>query len=84
MSRTAALMAAITTEPASTSELYDRIGYVTLARLGLIPYDAFRAELGALAASGAIDGETAADGSTIWRLADRTEPADDGSTDLSA
>jgi hypothetical protein len=67
MSRTAALMAVITTQPASTSELYDQIGYPTLARLGLIPYHAFHAELAALAATGAIESETAPDGSTIWR-----------------
>ena len=67
MSRTEPLMAVITTEPASTSELYDRVGYPTLARLGLIPYHAFHAELSALAATGAIESETAPDGSTIWR-----------------
>lgn len=76
MSRTSALLAVITSEPASTSELYDRIGYLTLARLGLIPYHAFRAELGVLAATGAIDSETAPDGSTAWRLAPGNGPAD--------
>jgi hypothetical protein len=76
MSRSSALMAVITREPASTSELYDRIGYPVLARLGLIPYHAFRAELAALAATGAIESETAPDGSTIWRLASETEPLD--------
>lgn len=74
MSRTAALMAALTSEPASTSELYDRIGYVTLARIGLIPYHAFRAELAALAAAGAIASETAPDGSTTWRVVPETAP----------
>jgi hypothetical protein len=69
MSRRSTLLAAVTTEPASTSELYDRVGYVALARLGLIPYHAFRAELAALAATGAIQGEPAPDGSTAWRLA---------------
>ena len=72
MSRTSALMAVITTEPVSTSDLYDRVGYPTLARLGLIPYHAFRAELAALAATGAIQGETAPDGSTMWRRAGET------------
>jgi hypothetical protein len=77
MSRTSALMAVISTEPASTSELYDRIGYATLVRLGLIPYHAFRAELAALAATGAIESATAPDGSTVWRLASETgAPAD--------
>lgn len=76
MSRTQALMAAVTNEPTSTSELYDRVGYVTLARLGLIPYHAFRAELAALAAIGAIDSETAPDGSTTWRVSTKMHPAD--------
>ncbi len=74
MSRTSALMAVITPEPASTSELYDRIGYPNLARLGLIPYHAFRAELAALAVTGAIEGETAPDGATTWRRTPETEP----------
>jgi hypothetical protein len=68
MSRASTLLAAITSEPATTSELYDRVGYVTLAHLGLIPYHAFRAELAALAATGVIESETAPDGSTAWRL----------------
>jgi hypothetical protein len=67
MSRTSELIAIVGAEPASTSELYERIGYHTLARLGLIPYHAFRAELAALAASGAIESATAPDGSTTWR-----------------
>jgi hypothetical protein len=67
MSRTSALIAVITTEPASTSDLYDRVGYPALARLGLIPYHAFRGALARLAATGAIDGQTAPDGSTMWR-----------------
>jgi len=78
MSRTSALMAVITTEPTSTSELYDRVGYPVLARLGLIPYHSFRAELGALAATGAIESETAPDGSTIWRLAAESAPPGGG------
>jgi hypothetical protein len=77
MSRTSALMAVISTDPTSTSDLYDRIGYATLARLGLIPYQAFRAELAALAATGAIESATAPDGSTIWRRAPETGPRAD-------
>ena len=73
MSRTSTLMAVVTTEPMSTSELYDRVGYLTLARLGLIPYHAFRAELAALAATGAIESGTARDGSTTWRVAPAAE-----------
>jgi hypothetical protein len=74
MSRTSALMAVISTDPTSTSDLYDRIGYATLVRLGLIPYDAFRRELAALAATGAIETATASDGSTVWRRASENEP----------
>lgn len=76
MTHTAALMAVITTEPASTSELYDRVGYATLARLGLIPYHAFRAELAAMAASGAIEAGVAPDGSTIWHRPGAGEHSD--------
>ena len=67
MSRTSALMAVITADPISTDELYERVGYPTLARLGLIPYPAFREALVALAATGAIEGHTGPDGSTMWR-----------------
>lgn len=77
MSRAAALMAVISTEPTSTSDLYDRIGYPALARLGLIPYHAFRDELEALAATGAIESATAPDGSTVWSRAPETEPRAD-------
>jgi hypothetical protein len=77
MSRASALMAVITPEPTSTSELYDRVGYATLARLGLIPYHAFRAELAALAATGAIESATAPDGSTVWRRAPESGPRTD-------
>ncbi len=76
MSRASALLAAVTSEPTSTSELYDRIGYPSLTRLGLVPYDAFRAELARLSAAGMIDSHTAGDGSTMWRLA-----ADGGGTE---
>jgi hypothetical protein len=70
VSRASALVSVLTTEPASTSELYDRVGYPTLARLGLIPYEAFRAELASLRATGAIESQTAGDGSTLWSLPD--------------
>ena len=60
-------MAVITTNPTTTSDLYDRVGYPTLARIGLIPYHAFRDALSTLAATGAIEGQTAPDGSTMWR-----------------
>ena len=67
MSRTSTLLEAITADATSTSDLYDRVGYPTLARLGLIPYAAFREALVALAATGAIEGHAAPDGSTMWR-----------------
>jgi hypothetical protein len=67
MSRTSTLMEVVTEVPTSTSELYDRVGYPTLARLGLIPYHAFRDALATLAATGAIEAETGPDGSTMWR-----------------
>jgi hypothetical protein len=76
MSRTSALMAVLTSEPASTSELYDRVGYPTLARVGLIPYPAFRAELVRLEATGAVESHTAQDGSTMWRRVPESELGD--------
>jgi hypothetical protein len=73
MSRRSVLLAALTQEPASTSELYARVGYAALTRVGLVPYDAFRAELLTLSAAGLAESDTASDGSTIWRLI--AEPA---------
>jgi hypothetical protein len=67
MSRASELLAAVTSEPTSTSELYERVGYAQLTRMGLIPYEAFRAELVKLSAAGMIDSHTAGDGSTMWR-----------------
>lgn len=69
MSRASVLTSALTSEPTSTSELYERVGYPALARVGLIPYEAFRAELARLAAAGDVESYTGADGSTMWRLA---------------
>jgi hypothetical protein len=69
MSREAELLAALTSEPTTTTELYERIGYATLARLGLIPYPAFRQALASLAAAGLAEHDTAQDGSTVWWLA---------------
>jgi hypothetical protein len=66
MSREAELLAALTSEPTSTTELYERIGYATLTRLGLIPYPAFRQALASLAAAGLAEHDTAQDGSTLW------------------
>jgi hypothetical protein len=69
MSRSSVVLSAVTSQPASTSELYERVGYLALAQVGLIPYGAFRAELARLSAQGLVDSETADDGSTRWRLA---------------
>jgi hypothetical protein len=73
MSRESVLLGALTTELTSTSDLYERVGYGALARIGLIPYHAFRAELVRLESTGLLASETASDGSTMWRIA--PEPA---------
>jgi hypothetical protein len=75
MSRAATLLAVLTDVPASTSDLYAKVGYVNLVREGLVPYDAFRRALAELVATGAVESFTAADGSTLWRLADQRAPA---------
>ena len=76
MSQTSVLLATVTVEPASTSELYERVGYPTLARLGLIPYAAFRDALERLAAAGEIEAHTAPDGATMWSRSPETAPSD--------
>jgi len=73
MSRTSVLLASLTDTPASTEEVYDRVGYVALTQLGLVPYDAFRAELAKLSARGLAASEPGPDGATLWR---RAEPDD--------
>ena len=60
------LLHVLTSEPATTSDLYDRVGYPALTRVGLIPYHAFRAELVKLSAAGLARSEDAPDGSTMW------------------
>jgi hypothetical protein len=69
MARETALQAALTDEPTTTSDLYDRVGYATLVRLGLVQYDAFRAELERLAAAGLAERGTGRSGATTWRRA---------------
>jgi hypothetical protein len=66
MSRQSVLLAALTSRPASTSELYDRIGYAALTRMGLIPYDAFRSELARLDADGLARSGVGRNGATLW------------------
>jgi hypothetical protein len=69
MSRRSELLAALTDEPESTSDLYERVGYPRLVQLGLVSYPAFRSALDALAAEGLAARETGPDGSTLWRRA---------------
>jgi hypothetical protein len=69
MSRASVLLAALTAEPTSTSDLYDRVGYPALVRIGLIPYAAFHAELVKLSSAGLAESHLADDGSTVWKLA---------------
>jgi hypothetical protein len=74
------LLEALTDEPTSTSDLYDRVGYPALVRAGLVPYDAFRAELVKLSAAGLAARGTDEDGATTWR---RPRP-EDGDADPGA
>jgi hypothetical protein len=66
VSRASVLLDALTSEPTTTSDLYDRVGYPALTRLGLIPYRAFRDELAKLSAAGLAHSGNAPDGSTTW------------------
>lgn len=75
MSRESALVAALTDEPTSTSDLYDRVGYAGLVRIGLVPYDAFRDALARMAAAGLAEHATAPDGATVWRRPGRPDDA---------
>ena len=68
MSRESEILSALTDEPVSTEALYERVGYATLARLGLIPYAAFRAELVKLSADGLVESHAVEEGPTMWRL----------------
>ncbi len=69
MSCSSVLLAALTSAHTGTSDLYERVRYLTLAHVGLIPYAAFRAELTKLSAAGLAESETGPDGSTLWKLA---------------
>jgi hypothetical protein len=64
--RDSAVLAALGDEPASTDELYDRVGYPALVRAGLIQYPRFRAALEQLAADGLAERRAGPDGATLW------------------
>jgi hypothetical protein len=70
LSRASVLLDALSSEPTTTSDLYERVGYPALTRVGLIPYQAFRSELAKLAEAGLARSEDAPDGSTVWWLQD--------------
>jgi hypothetical protein len=74
------LLSAITTEPTTTSDLYDRIGYPALTSVGLIPYRAFRAELVKLSVAGLASSGEAPDGSTVWWREEPGPQAPSGTT----
>lgn len=78
MSRTSVLLGALAGGPASTSDLYTRVGYRALNRVGLVPYDAFRAELVRLKTAGLAQSELGRDESTVWRLAKPRGQPDSG------
>ncbi len=80
MSRSSVLLAALTSDPTTTSDLYERIGYPALTRIGLVPYPAFRAELARLSGLGLIESEISPDGSTSWKLVAPT-PGDSPGSD---
>jgi hypothetical protein len=69
------LLALLTDEPTSTSDLYERAGYPTLIRLGLVSYHAFRDELARLTAAGLAERSAGRDGASMWR---RRPPAPTG------
>jgi hypothetical protein len=67
MSRTSVLLTALTDQPATTSDVYDRVGYAALVRIGLVPYEAFRRQLVSLEADGLAASHVGEDGATLWR-----------------
>ena len=76
MSPESVVLGAVTIDPTSTSDLYERVGYGALARAGLIPYHAFRGELERLESTGSVQSETGMDGSTMWRLTSESQVED--------
>jgi hypothetical protein len=75
MTSASIVLAALTAEPTSTSDLYDRVGYPALVRAGLVPYESFRAELVKLSAAGLAQSGVDDEGATTWRLP-TPEPAE--------
>jgi hypothetical protein len=73
MSRESVLMGVLSTDPMSTSDLYERVGYGTLAEVGLISYHSFRGELEKLKDAGTVESEAGEDGSTLWYLKSDSE-----------
>jgi hypothetical protein len=67
VTRADALLAVLSDEYESTETLYDRVGYPTLVRLGLVPYATFRSELVRLQAQKLAESKTGEDGATLWR-----------------
>jgi hypothetical protein len=68
------VLAALSDDPTSTDDLYARVGYPALVRIGLVPYDAFRAELVRLSRQGLAETGTDEDGATTWRRPAAEEP----------
>ncbi len=66
MSRESVLIGALTQQPASTSDIYERVGYAALTQVGLVPYDKFKAELGRLESAGLVRRAVTPDGTTTW------------------
>jgi len=63
------VLAALTDEAATTSDLYDRVGYMTLVRVGLVDFRAFREVLSGLERRRLAERiEGAADQGSLWRL----------------
>ncbi len=67
--RSAAVLALLSDAPQTTGDLYDRMGYAALVRVGLVPYDAFRATLADLEQAGLATSQTSEEGPTWWRRA---------------
>jgi hypothetical protein len=72
MSRESVLLGVLTIDPTSTSDLYERVGYDTLADVGMISYHEFRGELEKLEAAGIVTSQAGDDGSTMWSLTSET------------